>query len=138
GLPLKQMNQGQRDLGLALLRSGISQAAMTRAQAIMSMENVLKEIEKGNAKSPARDPVNYFVTIFGTPSDNQTWGWRFEGHHCAFNFTVVDGAHVFVTPQFFGANPAEVKSGPRQGERVLGQEEDLGHALVQSLDEAQL
>jgi hypothetical protein len=30
-----------------------------------------------------------------------------------------------------------VPSGPRRGERVLAEEEDLGHALVQSLDEAQ-
>ena len=30
------------------------------------------------------------------------------------------------TPNFFGSNPAEVKTGPRAGLRILGREEDLG------------
>jgi hypothetical protein len=41
------------------------------------------------------------------------------------------------SPQFFGANPAEVKSGPRQGSRALAREEDLARALVTSLAPAQ-
>ena len=36
-------------------------------------------------------------------------------------------------PNFFGANPAEVREGPRQGLRVLGHEEDLGRDLLASL-----
>jgi Protein of unknown function (DUF3500) len=40
-------------------------------------------------------------------------------------------------PSFFGANPAEVKEGPRKGLRVLGAEEDLGRAVIQALDPEQ-
>jgi hypothetical protein len=40
-------------------------------------------------------------------------------------------------PSFFGANPAEVREGPRKGLRVLFAEEDLGRAVIQSLDPAQ-
>jgi hypothetical protein len=36
-----------------------------------------------------------------------------------------------------GSNPAEVRSGPRQGLRVLGAEEDLARELVRSFDAAQ-
>ena len=36
-----------------------------------------------------------------------------------------------------GTNPAEVKAGPRQGLRVLGEEEELARKLVKSLDEGQ-
>jgi hypothetical protein len=36
-----------------------------------------------------------------------------------------------------GTNPAEVKAGPRKGLRVLADEEDLGRALVKSLDDEQ-
>ena len=43
-----------------------------------------------------------------------------------------------VAPAFAGANPAEVREGPHQGLRVLGQREDAGRALVQSLDADQL
>lgn len=136
GLPLKQMDSKQRDLAIALLRSGLSQRGMARAEAIMSMELVLRELE--NDKPPGRrDPLLYFVTVFGTPAADKSWGWRFEGHHLSFNFTLVNGSHVFFAPTFIGSNPAEVRSGPRTGERVLGEEEDLGRAIVKSLDDTQ-
>ena len=49
------------------------------------------------------------------------------------NMTVVDGKLVAGTPSFFGANPAEVKQGPRKGVRVLADEEDVARAFVKSL-----
>jgi hypothetical protein len=44
---------------------------------------------------------------------------------------------VFFAPAFIGSNPAEVRAGPRKGEPVLADEEDLGLALINSLDESQ-
>jgi hypothetical protein len=41
------------------------------------------------------------------------------------------------TPAFFGANPAEVKTGDRMGLRVLKDVEDAARELFQALDEAQ-
>ena len=26
--------------------------------------------------------------VFGVPGDKNIWGWRLEGHHVAFNFSV--------------------------------------------------
>lgn len=134
GLPLKQMSAEQRPLALALLHTALSNEGYGRAEAIMALENVLRDIENDPVK---RDPAQYFVTVFGTPSESATWGWRFEGHHVAFNFTVVDGKHLFFTPSFLGTNPAEVRSGPQQGKRVLREEDDLGRAFLRSLDEQQ-
>jgi hypothetical protein len=42
-----------------------------------------------------------------------------------------------MAPAFFGANPAQILSGPRKGLRTLGAEEDLARALVKSLDAEQ-
>jgi len=143
GLPFKQMDAAQRDRAIALLRTGLSHRGMARAEAIMSLELVLREIEsaaqpaKREAVVARRDPGLYYVTIFGAPAADKSWGWRFEGHHLSFNFTIVDGAHVFFAPSFIGSNPAEVASGPRKGERVLAEEEDLGRALGKSLDAPQ-
>ncbi len=39
-----------------------------------------------------------------------------------------------VTPAFFGANPAEVPSGPQRGLRTLADEHDLAFALVRGVD----
>ncbi|MES2692465.1 MAG: DUF3500 domain-containing protein [Verrucomicrobiota bacterium] len=134
GLPFKKMSTEQQALGLFLLRTGLSHTGIAKAQATISMELTLKQLENGAAR---RDPTLYFVTIFGEPSADKSWGWRFEGHHLSFNFTVVDGKHVFFAPSFIGANPAEVRAGPRKGERVLGEEEDMGLAFINSLDASQ-
>ncbi|MEO5958962.1 MAG: DUF3500 domain-containing protein [Opitutaceae bacterium] len=136
GLSFSSTSTQVQALGLALLRTGVSHTGMAKAQAVMQLEVVLKELERANAKQN-RDATNYFVTIFGEPSADKSWGWRFEGHHLSFNFTLVDGKHVFFAPSFIGTNPAEVRTGPRKGERVLAEEEDLGHALINSLDDAQ-
>jgi hypothetical protein len=119
GLPLKEMNQGQRLLAQALLATGLSPQGYGKAVGIMSLEDVLKEIEQG--KGPVRDPENYFVSIFGDPSAKAGWGWRFEGHHLTLNFAA-GGGDVSVTPSFFGTNPGEVREGPRQGTRFLAPE----------------
>src|SRR5438067_390572 len=133
GLPFKEMTSPQRLLAHALLNSALSQRGYMKATTIMSLEQILYEVEN---KSPNRDADRYFVTIFGTPG-NSTWGWRVEGHHLSLNFSLAGDRILAVTPSFFGANPAQIKSGPRQGLRVLGGEEDLARKLVTSLNEEQ-
>jgi hypothetical protein len=53
------------------------------------------------------------------------------------NFTLDDGRIVAATPAFFGANPAEVRQGPRAGLRTLADVEDRALRLYQALDERQ-
>ena len=134
GLTLKDMTPPQQDLARALLRSGLSARGAARADTIITLENVLREIEKDPVR---RDPTMYYVTIFGDPSVKAPWGWRFEGHHLSLNFTIFDADHVAVTPSFFGTNPAEVRAGPQKGTRVLAEEEDMGLAFVNALDATQ-
>jgi Protein of unknown function (DUF3500) len=94
----------------------------------------LGELE--GSKAPfARDPEMYYLTVFGTPG--QKWGWRVEGHHLSVNFTLAGDKEIADTPSFLGANPAEVRKGPRQGLRILAAEEDLARKLVKSFDEGQ-
>jgi len=136
GLPIKEMTQEQRLLAQALLATGLSHRGYAKAVSIMSLEAVLAILEQGR-NGPVRDPENYFVTVFGTPGGTDPWGWRVEGHHLALNFTAAGNAAPSLTPSFFGTNPGEVKSGPRAGTRILGAEEDLGRALIKSLNDEQ-
>ena len=76
--------------------------------------------------------------MFGTPSTDGSWAWRFEGHHLSLHFTIVGGAITVSAPTFLSASPAEVMEGPRAGLRPLGALEDAGRALLASLDPAQL
>ena len=138
GLPLKEMSGEQKALAHALLASGLSQSGYMKAETIISLEQILASIEKG--KGPVRDTELYFFNIFGNPDSlgsKEPWGWRLEGHHLALNFTIVGDKGVAGGPTFMGTNPAEVKSGPRQGLRVLGEEEELARTLVKSLDAGQ-
>ena len=135
GISLKELTPAQRPLAHALLNSGLSQRGYASAVTIISLEQILKEIEGG--RGPARDAELYFVQVFGSPGPKGAWGWRFEGHHLSLNFTVVEGRAVAGAPNFFGTNPGEVRDGPRKGLRVLGAEEDMGRKLVMSLDDSQ-
>lgn len=85
-----------------------------------------------------RDFGLYYLTMFGTPSFEEPWGWRVEGHHLSLNYAIVDGESVSPMPSFFGANPASVPSGPNKALRILEEEEDHGRDLVFSLDPGQL
>jgi hypothetical protein len=134
GVALREMTSAQKHLAEALLSAGLSQQGVIKAHTIMSLDQILKDVEKGTG--PERDPEKYYVSIFGEPAEQGSWAYRFEGHHISLNFTIVNG-QIASSPNFFGANPAEVKEGPRAGLRALMREEDLGRALVQSLDPAQ-
>ncbi len=135
GVSFGDMNDAQRAAARDLLRSALSPRGVLKAEAIMALDGVLRDLEKG-ASGSVRDPLGYSITVYGSPEAGAAWGWKIEGHHLSLNFTV-PGDLVAVTPSFMGASPAEVRSGPHAGARVLTLEEDLGRELMRSLDDAQ-
>lgn len=140
GLMLREMNTAQQTAALRLLRSALSESGYEKANKIILLEDVLRELE-GDTRRWDRDPNMYYVTIFGTPSDRDAWGMSFEGHHLSLNFVCRDGRVVDSTPQFFASNPAtitvDVKGPLGKGTRVLKQEEDLAFELLNSLGDDQ-
>lgn len=134
GLALKDMTADQQALALAFLKTGLSQSGYWKSTTIMKLETVLRELESFNM---GRDPEKYFFSFFGLPSENDTWGWRVEGHHLSLNFTVVDGRLLASAPRFLGANPANVPIGELSGLRTLAAEEDLAWKLLNSLNPEQ-
>ena len=140
GLSMKDMKPQQRLLAQALLSTGLGESGILKALTIMSLEEVLYQLEGASEPEPKRsevrakrDPEQYFVSIFGEPTNKGVWGWRVEGHHLSLNFTIKDGDLLRATPSFFGSNPGEVREGPLNGLRVLGVEEECGRSLVKSL-----
>ena len=133
GLPLKEMDPRQRQAALALAATGLSEAAHARAKTIIELELILGEIEGPGAKFD-RDPELYYVSVFGAVGADGPWGWRFEGHHLSLNNTIVNGGLASSAPNFFGANPAEVRHGERSGLRALKPEEDTARDLLSDLD----
>jgi len=136
GVSIKELSSEQRALAFGLIQSGVAGSGFLKATTIMSLEQILRDLEKGRG-GPVRDPELYFLTIFGKPLDRGKWGWRVEGHHLSLNFVLEDGRIVAATPAFFGANQAEVRQGPRQGLRTLAEREDRALRLIQALDDGQ-
>ena len=104
---------------------------------IVGLDNVLDQVEGWRVdwgRERGRDPLMYYLRVFGEPGGAAPWGWRFGGHHVSLNNLVVDGVVRATTPCFFGADPA---SSPLLGPaplRPLAGAEDLARELVRSLD----
>jgi hypothetical protein len=135
GVAFKAMPAAARTAAHELMKVSLSAVGYGKAVNVIRLEGVLRQLETFGGL--LRDPENYSVTVFGAPESGAPWGWRLEGHHLSLNFTLVPGKPVAVTPAFFGANPAEVRSGPLKGLRTLAREQDLGRALAQGMDAAQ-
>src|SRR4030095_2520645 len=104
-----------------------------KAVNVIRLETVLRQLETFGGLM--RDPENYSVSVFGAPdSSGAPWGWRLEGHHLSLTSPRVPAKPVAVTPAFFGANPADVRSGPLKGLRTLAKEQDLGRSLAPGMD----
>lgn len=137
GLSLAEMERHQQRLAHQLVASGLSRAGYVAASTIMGLETTLDAVEEWRRSGRGRDPLLYYVSIFGTPSFKEPWGWRFEGHHISLNYTIVDGKIVVPTPTFFGANPAESHLSGASLLRPLAGIEDVARELVHELDDAQ-
>src|SRR5687767_858322 len=74
GLTIGAMSEPQRKAAHDLMRAGLSQKGYLTTTAIMELEGILNEIENPpGAKPPERplerNPVKYFVSVFGTPGN---------------------------------------------------------------------
>ena len=139
GIPLRDMDDDQRQLAYSLMETGLTDRSFDQAKLIIEHESVLGPLEKeAGVTSFVRDPDLYYWTVFGDPgSDKEPWGWRVEGHHISLNFSLWGDKFISMTPFFFGANPAEVRKGPKKGLRILDRREDLAFELMNSLDQGQ-
>lgn len=129
GLPLKAMNESQKNAAVALVNTILSEKGAMKTAQVITAEALLGVMEK---RPDFRDPEKYYVAIFGKPGAPKGWGMRFEGHHVSINVTIL-GEAISVTPSFLGSNPAEIREDEHKGLRPLAAEEDLGRALASAL-----
>jgi hypothetical protein len=135
GIPLFQLNFHQRTLVQTLLKTALSMRGYTQALEIMAMENILRELEVdrfGVSTGDFRSQDLYYVTFFGRPSFEDTWAWRFLGHHLSLSYTIVGQRWLSVTPCNMGAQPAEMGV-----LSPLRADEDLGFEILHGLGDAQ-
>lgn len=140
GLPLGRMGPAQQGLAMRLVAAGLSRPGYVTASTIMGLENVLDELEGWRVdwgRERGRDPQLYWLRVFGEPSAQGPWSWRFGGHHVSVHHLVLDSEVRASTPCFLGADPAESPLLGGHVLRPLGGAEDLARDLVRALDDAQ-
>jgi hypothetical protein len=140
GIPLKALDAAARAAAREFIATGLSKPGYQQAVNVMSLDDVLYLLDTDDwtARRQRRDPLNYYLSVFGTPGDQGEWGWRLEGHHLSLNFSVQDGRVVSSTPEFFGANPAQLEAPPDRSVRVLGPLEDTAREIVRTCTPEQL
>ncbi len=131
GIPLAEMSREQQKRAHRLLLSGLSFHAYARACQVIALESVLDVLE-GFSLESWRDSSLYYMTVFGTPGDD-SWGWRFNGHHVSVNYVLRGDDVVSATPLFLGANRARLQHEGRDYSRPFGDAEDLARDLLGSL-----
>ena len=138
GLPIKELSDAQQKLVQELLAASLSPVGKNKVLGVMLLEEYLRVKEQGKGQF-VRDPGLYYLSFFGTPTANGTWGWRWEGHHCSQNFTIVDGKLIGATPSFIGANPGKINDDKStdNGFELLAFEDLKGRELAQSMSPEQ-
>ena len=135
-LPLGEMDKHQRRCAHKLVASGLSGSGYVTTTTIMGLETALDARENWSSNN-WRDTGDYYISLFGSPSEKDPWGWKFEGHHISINYTMIGDQIVAPTPFFFGANPASAALNNVGYLRPLGNVENLARELMHNLNEEQ-
>jgi hypothetical protein len=130
GVSFKEMSEAQRSAAFALLGAALSAKGLKLSQDIMKLNHTLGELNKDNFVE--YDEWLYWITVMGTPSPTQPWGFQLDGHHLIVNYFVL-GDQVVMTPAFFGSEPTYAAAGKYRGTRVMQPEQDAGLEFMKSL-----
>jgi hypothetical protein len=134
GAGFNEMSEAQRDAAFGLLRASLSAKGLRTTRDIMRLNHTLAELNDDDFAQYGE--WLYWITVMGTPSETEPWGWQLDGHHVIINYFVL-GDQVVMTPTFMGSEPVTAASGKYAGTSVLQTEQDRGLALINALSDAQ-
>ena len=132
GVSFKEMTDPQREAALGLMRASLSAKGLKLTRDIMRLNHTLGELN-GNDFEQYGEWL-YNITVMGTPSAKEPWGWQLDGHHAIVNYFVL-GDQVVMTPFFAGSEPVTAVSGKFKGTTILQEEQNNGLAMINSLKE---
>src|SRR5258706_13124666 len=133
GVGFFDMTAAQRKLAFDLMRASLSAKGLKQTRDIMKLNGTLAELTNNYAEY---SEWFYWITIMGTPSATEPWGWQLDGHHAIINYFVL-GNQVVMSPVFLGSEPVRTDTGKFKGTVVLQEEQNLGLKLMRSLDTTQ-
>lgn len=133
GVLLESLEAGGREAALDLVRTSLSRAGFDSVRNLMRLNELLKELT-GNVEGLGE--WLYFITIFGTPSSTEPWGWQLDGHHININCFVL-GDQVVLTPTMLGAEPVYGDRAPYLDIHEFTAQERTGRELMDALSPEQ-
>ncbi len=134
GVGFDTMTAAQREAAFGLLRASLSARGLTLTRDIMRLNHTLGELNNNDFEQYGE--WLYYITVMGTPSATEPWGWQLDGHHAIVNYFVL-GDQVVMTPSFFGSEPVIAEAGKYKGTAILQGEQRQGLAFLRSLTDAQ-
>jgi hypothetical protein len=129
GLGLCELLPAQREAALALVSSALSASGFETARNVMRLNEHACEI---TGLTQEYSEWYYWLSIFGTPSPDEPWGWQLDGHHLIINCFIL-GDQMVLTPQFMGSEPVFAEFGKYAGSRVFQTEESIGLVMMRGL-----
>lgn len=134
GISFEEMNASQREAAFAMLQASLSAKGLKLTRDIMKLNETLGELNNNNFDEYGE--WKYHITIMGTPSATEPWGWQLDGHHLILNYFVL-GDQVVMTPAFWGSEPVIAESGKYAGTAILQEEQEQGRLMMLALNDKQ-
>jgi hypothetical protein len=146
-LRIGDLTPAQRAAVMNILSTALSADGYRKVTEIMHGDEVLRANASaaparggggrgpGGGGGPAFGEAEYYIAFLGAPSTTTPWMLQFGGHHLAINLTLA-GTLSSMTPSLPAAQPASYTVEGRTV-RPLGDENDKGFALINSLTDAQ-
>ena len=133
GVGLHELAAAPRRAALALVSSALSASGFETARNVMKLNEHARELT-GLAEEYGE--WYYWLSIFGTPSAAEPWGWQLDGHHLIINCFML-GDQLVLTPQFMGSEPVLAEWGKYAGTHVFRAEEHVGLVMMRGLSPEQ-
>jgi hypothetical protein len=133
GTSFQEMTDEQRVLAFDMIRASLSARGFEKSRNVMRLNGHLADVLN---RPDEYGEFLYWLTIMGTPSATEPWGWQLDGHHLIINYFVLRD-QVVMTPTFMGSEPVTATSGRFAGASVMQEEQDRGLAFMRLLNDAQ-
>lgn len=106
GLRLGDLNEEALQKVCQFLATVLSEEGYAKAKEVMLADDLLLRNEKQANRRGGFGTANFWLVILGRPSLTEPWAVQLDGHHIAFNLTIV-GEKVSMSPSFIGTQPRQ-------------------------------
>ncbi|NRG41067.1 DUF3500 domain-containing protein [Rathayibacter sp. VKM Ac-2835] len=135
GIALADLSEEQLTAAMAVLEASLSDEGYEQVLQIQQSDDYLNSLG-GQGADGFGSLVDYFIAVYGEPSETDAFMIQFGGHHLAQNLTY-NGDSVSTTPEFVGTEPTSFEVDGTTVEPLAAESTAL-FSLFDGLDDTQL